>query len=68
MVTPTTHFIPRSDLHFAGPWYFGDYCNIFLPNIGEDQKKSYHLSAGPLALRHMVNLDLVIAFGSLKVR
>ena len=23
-----------------GPWQFGHFCNIFLPNIGEDQKKS----------------------------
>ena len=22
-----------------GPWHFGDYRNIFLPNIGENQKK-----------------------------
>ena len=22
-----------------GPWYFGDCCNIFLPNVGEDQKR-----------------------------
>ena len=36
-----------------GPWYFGDNRNIFLPNGGEDQKKSYHLSAGLLALCHM---------------
>ena len=21
-----------------GPWHFGDFCNIFLPNRGEDQK------------------------------
>ena len=32
-----------------GPWHFGDFCNIFLPNIGEDQKKSYDFSSGPLA-------------------
>ena len=32
-----------------GPWHFGDFRNIFLPNIGEDQKKSYHLSVRPLA-------------------
>ena len=19
------------------PWFYGDFCNIFLPNIGEDQ-------------------------------
>ena len=37
-------------IHIAqGPWHFGDFRNIFLPNIGEDQKKSYDLSAGPLA-------------------
>ena len=30
-----------------GPWHLGDFCNIFLPNISEDQKKSYHLRAGP---------------------
>ena len=31
------------------PRQFGDFRNIFLPNIGEDQRKSYDLSAGPLA-------------------
>ena len=30
-----------------GPWHFGDFRNIFLPNIGEDQK-SFAISAqGP---------------------
>ena len=29
-----------------GPWHLWDFCNIFLPNISEDQKKSYYLSAG----------------------
>ena len=23
----------------GGPCHFGDFCNIFLPNVGEDQKK-----------------------------
>ena len=32
-----------------GPWHFGDFCNIFLPNIGEEQKKSYDFSSEPLA-------------------
>ena len=32
-----------------GPWHFGDFLNIFLPNIGEDQKKSYDFSSEPLA-------------------
>ena len=37
-------------IYFAlGPWHFGDFCNMFLPNIGEDQKKSYNFSSGPLA-------------------
>ena len=31
------------------PWHFGDFRNIFLPNIGEDQKKSYDFSSEPLA-------------------
>ena len=49
MVTPTNHVIAGPDLHRVGPWHFGDFCEIFLPNIGEDQRKSYDLSAGPLA-------------------
>ena len=32
-----------------GPWHFGDFRSIFLGNIGEDQKKSYDFSSGPLA-------------------
>ena len=32
-----------------GPWHFGDFRNIFLPNIGEDQIKSYDFSSEPLA-------------------
>ena len=31
-----------------GPWHFGDFCNIFLPNVGEDQKTPYDFSLGPL--------------------
>ena len=38
---------PRRIHITRGPWHFGDFCNIFLPNISEDQKKSNHLSAGP---------------------
>ena len=30
-----------------GPWHLRDFCNIFLPNLSEDQKMSYYLSAGP---------------------
>ena len=52
-----------------GPWHFGDFCNIFLPNIGEDQKKSYDFSSGPLAgsaSYHMVNTALINALRSQK--
>ena len=42
MITSTNHVI-------AGP-DFGDIRNIFLPNIGEDQKKKSHdFSSVPLA-------------------
>ena len=32
-----------------GPWHLGDFRNIFLPNIGEGQKKSYNFSPGAVA-------------------
>ena len=41
-----------------GPQPIEDFCNIFLLSIGKDQKKSYHLRAGPLALCHVVSLSL----------
>ena len=65
VVTLTNHVIARGpDLHCASPRHFGDFCDIFRPNISESQKKFYHLSAGPLALCHMVNPALVIALRS----
>ena len=30
-----------------GPWHLEDFCNIFLPNLSEDQEKLHYLSAGP---------------------
>ena len=50
------------------PWHFGDFRNIFLPNIGEDQKKSYDFSSGPLASTGyiMVNPTLINALRSQK--
>ena len=53
-----------------GPWHVGDFRNIFLPNVGEDHKKSYNLSAGPLlVLRHIVvNPALANAYVHEKVR
>ena len=31
------------------PWHFGDFRNISLPNIGEDQKKVLRFQLGALA-------------------
>ena len=51
-----------------GPWHFGDFCNIFLPNIGEDQKNLTISARGPwLVLRHIiVNMALINALYSQK--
>ena len=48
MVTLSNHVIPGPDLHCVGPLALGGFYNIFLPNIGENHKKSYDLSAGSL--------------------
>ena len=32
--------LPGPDLHCASPWQFGDFYDIFLPNIGKGQKKA----------------------------
>ena len=39
--------LPGRIYFVLGPWHFGNFRNIFLPNIGEDQKKSYNFSSGP---------------------
>ena len=49
MVTSTNHVIAGPVFFALGPWHFGDFRNIFLPNIDEDQKKFYNFSSGPLA-------------------
>ena len=49
MVTPTNYVIAGPDLHRARPWHFGYFRNFFLPNIVEDQKKSYDFRLRPLA-------------------
>ena len=40
MVTLTNHVIAGPELQRAGLFHFGDFRNIYLPNIGEDQKIS----------------------------
>ena len=51
-----------------GPCHFGDFCNIFLPNIVGDQKRSYDFSSWPQAgMRHIiVNPALINALRSQK--
>ena len=43
------------------PWHFGIFAIFFCQIQVKTKKKSYHLSAGPLALCHMLNPSLVIA-------
>ena len=40
---------PIKNPGYVYAWHFGDFRKIFLPNIGEDQKKSCDYSVGPLA-------------------
>ena len=47
-----------------GPWHLRDFCNIFLPNISENQKKVLLSDRGALALCHTANTALVIALSS----
>ena len=38
--------LPGPDLHLVGPLLLWDFCNIFLPNTGEDQKKALPFERG----------------------
>ena len=62
MVTPTNHVLAQAG--FTLCWAHGTlgFLLYFPPNTGEDQKKFY-MSAGPLALCHMLNPSLDIALG-----
>ena len=53
-----------------GPWHFGDFRNVFLPNINEDQKNLTISALGlKLVLRHiMVNPAMINALRSQKGR
>ena len=51
MVTLTNMLLPGPDLHYASAWQFGDFYDVFLPNIGKGQKKvlpSEHGAPGSL--------------------
>ena len=54
------------DLHCAegGGWYFGDYRNVFLPNMGEDQKKDLQSERGAPGIVPLVNPVLVVALST----
>ena len=65
MFALTNHVIYGPDLYDAGPRALGDFCNIFLPNIGEEQKNNLIPSErGAPALCRLVNPALVIALRS----
>ena len=49
MVTSTNHVIAGPDLHCTRPLALCRFSQHLLANIGEDQKKSYGFSSGPLA-------------------
>ena len=38
MTTPTNHVIAGPYLHRVGLLHFGDFCKIFLPNIGKTKE------------------------------
>ena len=49
MISPNNRVIAGAGFTLCGGlWQSEDFRNNFLPNIGEDQNKSHHLSAGPL--------------------
>ena len=70
MITSTNHVLHiclDNYIYIAlGPWHFGDFCSIFLGNIGEDQKNLTISAQGPwLVLRHiMINPALINALRS----
>ena len=42
-----TMLLPGRIYIALGPWHFGDFRNIFLPNIGEDKKNLAISARGP---------------------
>ena len=47
MVTLTKHVVTGPDLHSAGPLALSGFLQHLPAKFSEDQKKFYHLSAGP---------------------
>ena len=44
-----------------GPWHFGDFRKIFLPNVGEEKEKVLPSEREALALCHRINPALDVA-------
>ena len=63
IVTLPKHVVPDWIYFARGFWHLGNFCNIFLPNISEDQKILLS-KRGSLALYHMANTALVVALHS----
>ena len=40
LLTKVTMLLPGRIYIALGPWHFGDFRNILLPNVREDHKKS----------------------------
>ena len=64
MVTLTNHVIPGRIYIAQDPWYFGDFYNVLLPNIGEDQEKVLPSERELMALCYMIKSALVVALRS----
>ena len=58
--------LPEPHLHCAGPLHLGNFRNIFLPNVAEDQKKVSPSERGPQAVTvpYYDKFGLVIALHS----
>ena len=60
MLRLVTMLLPGRIYIALGPWHFGDFRKIFLPNI-EDKKKVSPSEREALALCHRINPALVVA-------
>ena len=67
MVMPTNHVIARGGFTLCWAPGASGFSQYFPPKTGEDQKKSF-MSAGPLALRHMLNPLWLLHYVQKKVK
>ena len=65
MATPTNHVISGWIYIARSPWHFGDFRNIFLPSVDEDQTKissSERGAPGTVTYNGKSGLSYCIAF------